>query len=204
MPKQTDPIEVDARSRAKIPQESAAEGASLLSWVGDLAGRVGVDRVGSYLGAERVGNVLGEAMQSAARTKARLDKNMQLLLTVVNLPSKRDYERLQVKLDALQAGLMTVSSKLDRLYDELDTRGTWSGNGIAIGDEEAASTLSARARAAIARSAAAAAGRAVPPAASTAKKVVASKQTTRTAKNSAARTRKSTAASAAARKTTRR
>ncbi len=104
---------------------------SMLGWVSDVAGRVGIDRVGSYLGVERVGNVLGEAMQGAARTKARVDKNIEVLLTLANLPSKRDYRSLKTKLDALQGALMNLNRKLDHLTDDLGAAATGRGNGRA-------------------------------------------------------------------------
>ncbi len=95
---------------------------TVLGWVSDVAERVGVDRVGTYLGVDRVSSVLGEAMQGAARTKARVDRNIEVLFTLANLPSKRDYQSLQTKLDTLQGALMNLTRKLDHLTHDIAAR----------------------------------------------------------------------------------
>jgi len=83
---------------------------AMLGWISEVA---------TTISANRVGDVLGGAITSAARTKAQVDRNIASLLSMANLPSKRDYERLQTKIDSLQGTLINLSRKLDRLASEL-------------------------------------------------------------------------------------
>ncbi len=64
---------------------------------------------------------LAAALQRAAETKGRMDRNMQMILGALNLPSKSDLTRLQSKLDAVQGSLVNLSMKVDRLLAERDS-----------------------------------------------------------------------------------
>ncbi len=48
-------------------------------------------------------------------TKDKIDKNMTALLSLLNLPSRADYERLVTKIARLHGSLVNVNMKLDRL-----------------------------------------------------------------------------------------
>lgn len=63
------------------------------------------------------GNVLGSAMQKAMETKGRVDRNVETMLGLLNLPSRGDLLRLQTKLDVLQGTITNLSMKVDRLLD---------------------------------------------------------------------------------------
>jgi len=69
---------------------------------------------------------LGTAMQKAAETKGRVDRNMETVLGLLNLPSRSDLQRLQTKLDVLQGTLTNLSMKVDRLL-EAERRGGADG-----------------------------------------------------------------------------
>ena len=60
---------------------------------------------------------LGTAMQKAVETKGRVDRNMETVLGLLNLPSRGDLQRLQTKLDVLQGTLTNLSMKIDRLLE---------------------------------------------------------------------------------------
>ena len=60
-------------------------------------------------------DALGSALKQAARTKGRLDKNMQTVLGLLNVPSRADYQKLLIKIETLQGSLVNVNVKLDRL-----------------------------------------------------------------------------------------
>ena len=60
-------------------------------------------------------DALGKAVKQAAQTKGRLDKNMQNVLALLNVPSKADYHRLLTKIETLQGSLVNVNMKLDRI-----------------------------------------------------------------------------------------
>jgi len=54
-------------------------------------------------------------VQKAIETKGRMDRNMQLLLGLLNLPSRADLNRLLTKLEAIQGSLVNLNLKVDRL-----------------------------------------------------------------------------------------
>lgn len=63
--------------------------------------------------------VFSEAMRktlrNAAETKGNVDKNIAVLLGLLNLPSKADYDRLLAKVETVQGSLVNLNIKLDRL-----------------------------------------------------------------------------------------
>jgi polyhydroxyalkanoate synthesis regulator phasin len=63
----------------------------------------------------RFAESLGKAVQTAVDTKGKVDRNMQTLLGLLNLPSKSDYRKLSMKIEALQGSLVNLNIKLDRL-----------------------------------------------------------------------------------------
>jgi hypothetical protein len=63
------------------------------------------------------GQALAAAMQKALATKGRVDRNVETVLGLLNLPSRGDLQRLQTKLDVLQGTLTNLSMKVDRLLD---------------------------------------------------------------------------------------
>ncbi len=67
------------------------------------------------LGNRRVREQLGKTVGRAAHAKKRVDKNMDRVLSALNVPSRGDYNRLLAKVEALQGSLVNVSMKLDRL-----------------------------------------------------------------------------------------
>jgi hypothetical protein len=63
----------------------------------------------------RVSEQLGRTVERAVDAKRRVDKNMQTVLSVLNLPSRADYNRVLAKIDVLQGSLTNLSMKVDRL-----------------------------------------------------------------------------------------
>ena len=105
-------------SKQAIQKNEKRDKADRGAW-GDWAMFGWVSEVATTIGANRMGDVLGGAITGAARTKASVDRNIASLLSMANLPSKRDYERLQTKIDSLQGTLINLTRKLDRLASEL-------------------------------------------------------------------------------------
>lgn len=62
-----------------------------------------------------VAEQVGKLLQRAAKTKGQVDKNVEALLHLLNLPSRSDLEKLRTKLDVLQGTLVNLNMKLDRL-----------------------------------------------------------------------------------------
>jgi hypothetical protein len=58
---------------------------------------------------------LGKTLGRAARAKRTVDRNMQYVLSALNLPSRADYNRLLAKIESLQGSLVNLSMKLDRI-----------------------------------------------------------------------------------------
>jgi len=85
-----------------------------------------VAEVGDRVGADRLGNLFGGALVGVAKTKATLDKNVDALLAVANIPSRRDYRRMQSKLESLQGSVMSLSRTVEQLRAAL---ANGSGNG---------------------------------------------------------------------------
>jgi len=63
--------------------------------------------------------LLAQALSSALRrgleTKGQIDRNVQTLLSLLNLPSRADLNRLLTKLEIIQGNLTNLSLKVDRL-----------------------------------------------------------------------------------------
>lgn len=78
-----------------------------------------LQELGNVLGAERVMNVAGSVLQTAAQTRATVDGNVAAVLGLAGLPSRNDVEALRRQLDVVQATLANLSRKLDRLADEI-------------------------------------------------------------------------------------
>lgn len=62
-----------------------------------------------------VSGFMKQALRNASATKGKIDKSMDTLLALLNLPSKEDYNRLLTKVETLQGSLVNLNIKLDRL-----------------------------------------------------------------------------------------
>jgi hypothetical protein len=63
----------------------------------------------------RVREQLGKTVERAVDAKRRVDRTTQSVLSVLNVPSRADYNRLLAKLEALQGSLVNLSMKMDRV-----------------------------------------------------------------------------------------
>ena len=89
----------------------------IADWISELTDR---------FGAERVSEMFGTAAVGVARTKATIDKNLDAVLALANIPSRADYQKVQSKLDSLQGSIMSLSRTVEELRQalETDSRGT--------------------------------------------------------------------------------
>ena len=55
------------------------------------------------------------ALQRGLETKGAIDRNVQTVLSLLNLPSRADLNRLLTKLEVIQGHLTNLSLKVDRL-----------------------------------------------------------------------------------------
>jgi hypothetical protein len=58
------------------------------------------------------------ALQAGMETKGHIDRNMQTLLGLLNLPSRADLNRITTKLEVLQGSLTNLNLKVDKLLAE--------------------------------------------------------------------------------------
>jgi hypothetical protein len=70
----------------------------------------------------RFAEAIGKTLQKAMETKGRVDRNMQTVLGLLNLPSKADYKKLATKIEALQGSLVNLNIKLDRMLAQQHTK----------------------------------------------------------------------------------
>src|SRR5207247_121541 len=66
----------------------------------------------------RLAQMFTSAVQAGLETKGRIDRNMQTVLGLLNLPSRGDLKRLATKLEVLQGNLTNLNLKVDRLLAE--------------------------------------------------------------------------------------
>jgi len=62
-----------------------------------------------------VAQAFASALQRGMETKVALDRNVQTVLSLLNLPSRADFSRLLTKLEVIQGNLTNLSLKVDRL-----------------------------------------------------------------------------------------
>jgi hypothetical protein len=65
-----------------------------------------------------------KAFRNAAEAKGKIDRNMDVLLGLLNLPSKADYTKLLTKVEALQGSLVNLNIKLDRVLATIGKKPT--------------------------------------------------------------------------------
>ena len=80
---------------------------------------LGEERLGrlaeELLANPRVAEAFSHALTKAFEAKGRVDRNMQTVLGLLNLPSRGDVNRLITKLEAIQGSLVNLNLKVDRL-----------------------------------------------------------------------------------------
>ena len=65
-------------------------------------------------------NALGATIQKAMETKGKFDKNVQILLGALNMPTKEDYDRLADRVSALNKSLNELELRIDDLIHRLE------------------------------------------------------------------------------------
>ena len=88
----------------------------VFSWVFSLGelGMSGLFR--SIFGGSSEGpGAFATGAQTFARAKGGFDRGMHAFLTVINVPSKTDYNRLLSKVEVLQGSLVNLNIKVDRI-----------------------------------------------------------------------------------------
>ncbi len=95
--------------------KSARDPQNLLQWLYERGEETVGQVLDDVLGRRGVSDNLAKIADRAVKTKGRVDRNVETLLHLMNLPSRADYHKLLVKIEHLQGSLVNVSMKLDRL-----------------------------------------------------------------------------------------
>lgn len=88
---------------------------NVIHWLYERGEETVGQAVHDLLGHRGFSDSVSKVVERAAKTKGRLDKNVELMLHLLNLPSRADYQRLLLKVEHLQGSLVNLSMKLDRL-----------------------------------------------------------------------------------------
>ena len=62
------------------------------------------------------------AVQAGLETKGQIDRNMQTVLGLLNLPSRADLNKLVTKLEVVQGSLTNLNLKVDKLLADRPRR----------------------------------------------------------------------------------
>jgi hypothetical protein len=80
---------------------------------------LGEEKLGRFaedlLSNPRVAETFASALRKAFATKGRVDRNMQTVLGLLNLPSRADLNRVVTKLEVIQGNLVNLNLKIDQL-----------------------------------------------------------------------------------------
>ena len=65
-------------------------------------------------------SMMERALHNAMEAKGKIDKNVNQLLGLLNVPSKSDYNKLLAKIETIQGSLVNLNIKIDRLIAGLE------------------------------------------------------------------------------------
>ena len=65
-------------------------------------------------------SMLEKTLHNAMEAKGKIDKNVNQLLSLLNVPSKSDYNKLLTKIEMVQGSLVNLNIKVDRLIASLE------------------------------------------------------------------------------------
>jgi hypothetical protein len=93
-----------------------------LQWLLERGEETVIQVLGDLLGRPGVSEGLKKMASGAAQTKGRVDRNVETLLHLLNLPSRADYQKLLMKVEHLQGSLVNLNMKLDRVLGQQHER----------------------------------------------------------------------------------
>ncbi len=65
-------------------------------------------------------DVMEKTFRDAAQAREEVARNMEAILSLLNIPSRTDYEHLVEKVEEVQGNLLNLNMKLDRLLAKKD------------------------------------------------------------------------------------
>lgn len=66
-------------------------------------------------GSSSLRQELGRTLERANLARKTVDRNLEAVLSALNLPTRRDYQRLVEEIHALQGSIVNLNMKIDRL-----------------------------------------------------------------------------------------
>ena len=102
--------------------KTAKHSQTLLDWLLEQGGTTVAQVLDELLSRPAMSDGVAQVAHRAVKTKGRVDKNLETLLHLMNLPSRTDYDRLRLKIDHLQGSLVNLNMKLDRLLAAQEQR----------------------------------------------------------------------------------
>ena len=94
---------------------SRREPTGVLQWLFDRGEQTAGQVLEEVFRNRSVTDGVTKTIRRAAQTKGQIDRNMQTLLSLLNVPSRADYHKLLTKIEALQGSILNLNMKLDRL-----------------------------------------------------------------------------------------
>jgi hypothetical protein len=88
---------------------------TVLQWLVERGEEAMGQAIQDLLERPGVSDGLSKMIDRAAKTKGRMDKNVETFLHLMNVPSRADYHKLLVKIEHLQGSLVNLNMKMDRL-----------------------------------------------------------------------------------------
>ena len=87
----------------------------VLTWIYGLSEQGLAGLLSILLASERSTGVVSGSARKTAEIGDTIERSMHRLLSILNLPSKTDYNKLLSKVEVLQGSLMNLNIKVDRL-----------------------------------------------------------------------------------------
>lgn len=102
-------------SETRMPAKPSHDDANILQWLLERGEETLSTAVQDLIHGRGLPDGISKMFGEAGKTKGRMDKNVEILLHFLNLPSRADYDKLLAKFDHLQGSLINLNMKLDRL-----------------------------------------------------------------------------------------
>ncbi|MBK7971751.1 MAG: hypothetical protein IPK07_00045 [Deltaproteobacteria bacterium] len=89
---------------------------------------LGTDKLQELMGEmmknEHFQQALGQAMTRALSAKHQLDKNMQMVLGLLSVPSRGDVRRIEDRIEGLASQIAALTGRLDAIAGQAGAKGT--------------------------------------------------------------------------------
>ena len=95
--------------------KTSHESPGLLQWLLERGEQTAGQLLDELFRNPAVSDGVTKTIRRAAQTKGQIDRNMQTLLALLNLPSRSDYTKLLTKIETVQGSLVNLNMKLDSL-----------------------------------------------------------------------------------------